>query len=161
MQPSVRALEDRDIEAVVDLSLRAWAPVFTSLERVLAGSGVYEQLHPDWQVGQRDAVEAACRSESVTVWVAEASGAVIGFVAVQLRPEPGIGEIYMVAVDPDRQRQGVATALTSFALKWVKERGMAIAMVETGGDPGHAPARATYEKVGFTALPVTRYFKKL
>jgi hypothetical protein len=29
-------------------------------------------------------------------------------------------------------------------------------MVETGGDPGHAPARAVYDKAGFVQLPVVR-----
>jgi hypothetical protein len=39
--------------------------------------------------------------------------------------------------------------------------GMEIAVVETGGDPGHAPARAAYEALGFTLLPVARYFRML
>ncbi|MEM7712190.1 MAG: GNAT family N-acetyltransferase, partial [Cyanobacteria bacterium P01_A01_bin.68] len=39
--------------------------------------------------------------------------------------------------------------------------GMSIAMVETAGDEGHAPARNTYEKAGFELFPVARYFKKL
>ena len=43
----------------------------------------------------------------------------------------------------------------------MKDAGMAIAMVETGGDRGHAPARQTYEKVGFEVWPVARYFKPL
>ena len=34
-------------------------------------------------------------------------------------------------------------------------------MVETGGDPGHAPAWRVYNKADFTALPVVRYFKAL
>jgi hypothetical protein len=38
---------------------------------------------------------------------------------------------------------------------------MGVAMVETGGDPGHAPARRTYEKAGFSLVPVARYFKAL
>ncbi len=38
---------------------------------------------------------------------------------------------------------------------------MALAMVETGGDPGHAPARRSYERSGFVQLPIARYFKKL
>lgn len=49
MRPAVRVLEDADHDAVIALSLRAWAPVFASLRQVLAGSGVYEQLHPDWR----------------------------------------------------------------------------------------------------------------
>jgi hypothetical protein len=28
-------------------------------------------------------------------------------------------------------------------------------------DPGHAPARRTYEAAGFRIFPVARYFKKL
>jgi hypothetical protein len=43
----------------------------------------------------------------------------------------------------------------------MKASGMSVAMVETGGDPGHAPARHTYEKAGFKVLPIARYFKKL
>jgi RimJ/RimL family protein N-acetyltransferase len=38
---------------------------------------------------------------------------------------------------------------------------MTVAMVEAGGDPGHAPARRVYEKAGYTLLPIARYFKNL
>jgi hypothetical protein len=38
---------------------------------------------------------------------------------------------------------------------------MTVAMVETGGDSGHAPARRVYEKANYTMLPVARYFKAL
>lgn len=72
MKPEVRALEGRDHEVVVALSLRAWAPVFESLERVLGESGVYAHLHPDWRVSQRRAVDAVCSGEGIHVWVADA-----------------------------------------------------------------------------------------
>lgn len=160
MQPTVRAFEDRDQDAVIALSL-AWAPVFASLEDALSESGVYAQLHPDWRADQRRAVEAVCRAEKTHVWVAEIDTVVTGFVAVQLDHEASIGEIYMMAVDPYYQRGGAGSILTSFALDWIKNNGMALAMVETGGDPGHAPARRTYEHAGFTLLPIARYFRKL
>lgn len=161
MKSAVRALEERDREAVVALSLRAWAPVFASLERVLGVSGVYAQLHPDWRLSQRRAVENVCTAAAIHAWVADADRDVAGFVAVRLDHDESIGEIYMLAVDPAHQCSGVGATLTSFALKWIKHHGMALAMVETGGDPGHAPARHIYERAGFTELPVTRYFKKL
>lgn len=72
-----------------------------------------------------------------------------------------MGEIHLVAVDSDFQGQGIGTALIRCALDWLKVAGMTIAMVETGGDRGHAPARRTYEKVGFELWPVARYFKTL
>ena len=159
--PSIRPLDACDHEPVVALSLRAWAPVFASLERVLGPSGVYTELHPDWRVTQRRAVEAALLADDEHVWVAEVDAAVAGFVAVTLHDDESIGEVYMIAVDPAFQRTGVATALLTFATGWIKEQGRAVALVETGGDPGHAPARHTYERFGFTGLPIVKYFKNL
>lgn len=39
--------------------------------------------------------------------------------------------------------------------------GLPLVEIGTGGDPGHAPARHVYEKAGFTALPIVRYYKAL
>lgn len=161
MRPIVRAFEERDQDAVVTLSLRAWAPVFASLEEALGESGIYSQMYPDWRVDQQRAVRAACGAEGMHVWVAELDTVVAGFVAARLDHQESMGEIYMIAVDPTYQRNGVGSLLTSVALEWFKDNGMALAMVETGGDPGHAPARRTYEQSGFVRFPVARYFKKL
>ena len=38
---------------------------------------------------------------------------------------------------------------------------MRVAMIGTGGDPGHAPARRVYEKADYTLIPMARYFKAL
>jgi ribosomal protein S18 acetylase RimI-like enzyme len=163
IQHRVRPFEERDAEAVVGLSLRAWAPVFVSIEQAL-GSEIYESLYPEgWQESQRRSVEGVLAAEETRVWVAEVveGGTVAGFVAVNLHPESSMGEVYMVAVDPDYQGGGIGTALNEFALAGIKAAGMAVAMVETGCDPGHAAARRTYEKAGYTLLPVARYFKKL
>jgi len=43
----------------------------------------------------------------------------------------------------------------------LKQAGMTTAVVDTGGDPGHAPAPRTYESAGFRLFPIARYFKKL
>jgi GNAT superfamily N-acetyltransferase len=159
MEPTIRPYTAGDLEAVVALSLRAWAPVFASVEEALRGSGVYEAQHPDWRVTQRDAVEQTCSAEQVRVWVADVEGTVAGFTAVQLHEADRMGEIYMLAVDPAHQRRGIGAGLTSFAVRWIAEQGMTTVMVETGGDPGHAAARATYERAGFTALPSVKYFR--
>jgi ribosomal protein S18 acetylase RimI-like enzyme len=141
MRPQVRPLGDRDVEAVVGLSLRAWAPVFASIEQAL-GAEIYGRLYPDgWQASQRQAVEAVCASQVKRVWVAEVDGTPVGFVAVELHPESSMGEIHMLAVDPDHQGNGIGTALTEFALARIKDAGMAVAMVETGATQG-TPQRA-------------------
>ena len=157
----IRPCEERDVAAVVELSLRASAPVFASLERML-GSAVFGRLHPDWREDQRLAVMEVCASQETRVWVAEVNGEPVGFVSTGVfDSERSMGEISMLAVDPDHQSGGIGTALTEFALDRLKEAGMRVALVETGGDPGHAPARRTYERAGFTLLPIARYFKNL
>lgn len=149
-----------DEEAVVELSLRAWAPVFESLEQVL-GTEIFVRLHGDWRRYQASAVGDTLAADGTRVWVAEGQAAVVGFVAAGLDDERGIGEIQMLAVDPDHQRRGVGTVLADCATDWLVSCGMEVAMVETGGDAAHAPARRLYERAGYTSVPVARYFKAL
>lgn len=160
MAPRIEPYDTQHLDAVIDLSLRAWAPVFASLQQVF-DTEVYAHLVPDWRVSQRKAVAEVCADEDMHVWVALDAGSPVGFVAVKLPTEAMLGEIYMIAVDPDYQGRGIGGALMTVALAWLTEAGMSVAMVETGGDPGHAPARRTYEKLGFRVLPIARYYKKL
>jgi ribosomal protein S18 acetylase RimI-like enzyme len=119
-------------------------------------------MHPNWREDQRRAVKDILAAKKGLVWVAEVDGDAVGFVAIKLHhPERSMGEISMLAVDPDHQGGGIGTALTEFALGRLEDTGMKVAMVETGGDPGHAAARRTYEKAGYSLLPIARYFKNL
>jgi GNAT superfamily N-acetyltransferase len=157
----VRSFEADDLEAIVELSLRAWEPVFTSLRDTL-GDDIFLRLHPDWRTGQAEAVRATCTNDERDVFVALEQDRPVGFVAVALNAfHEGMGWIEIVGVDPEQQRHGIGSRLTEFAIDHLKSRGMDIAVVETGGDPGHAPARATYEAAGFTVLPVARFFRLL
>lgn len=157
----IEPYEPSHTEGVVRLSLRAWAPVFDSLKQVFAPP-VYDTFYPEgWRVSQEKSVRDACAAPDMKVWVAIESGGIAGFVAIRFHAADKLGEIYMIAVDPDFQRRGIALALTDFAVARMKEAGMTIAMVETGGDRGHGPARAAYERAGFGLFPVARYFKKI
>lgn len=149
------------LKGIIHLSLRAWAPVFESIQTAM-DDAFYQAFYPEhWRVSQQKAVEEVCKAEDTHVWVAVEDDSPAGFVAVKLHEADSMGEIYMVAVDPDFQGQGMGSTLISFALDWMKGAGMAVAMVETGGDAGHAPARCAYEKAGFKLFPVARYFKQL
>ena len=122
---------------------------------------MYREHYPDWRVSQRLAVEAASADPAFAVWVAIEEGRVAGFTALRFHEADRMGEIYMIAVDPDFQRRGFGRALTDHALERFREAGMTTVMVETGGDPGHAPARSTYEAAGFRLFPVAKYFRKV
>ncbi len=156
----IRPYTPADLNPIVRLSLRAWNPVFASLQAVFSPA-VFGAFYPDgWRVAQQKSVEETCGDAAVHTWVWEEQGGVVGFVAVK-RHSDELGEIYMIAVDPDYHRRGIARALTEFAVDWLRTSGVSVALVETGADPGHAPARATYENCGFELFPVARYFKKL
>ncbi len=156
----VRDYATVDAEVVVALSLRAWAPVFASTEELL-GPELSGRLRGDWRASQERAVRAVLADPAQRVWVADDQGQAVGFVAATLHTDSLLGEVSMLAVDPDAQNHGVGMALTATATDWLRTSGMRVAMIDTGGDPGHAPARRVYEKADYTALPVVRYFKAL
>src|SRR5262245_32582803 len=140
----IRTFRQGDLEAIVELSLRAWEPVFASLRNVL-GDEVFFRLKPDWKTSQAEEVSASCTSDERDAFVAIADGRPVGFVTVALNAfNERMGVIDVIGVDPDYQRRGIASLLTNHALDHMRRRGMDIAAVETGGDPGHGPARATY-----------------
>jgi ribosomal protein S18 acetylase RimI-like enzyme len=157
----IREFREDDLEPVIEFSLRAWAPVFASVRDVL-GEDVFLRLHPDWKSNQEDVVRSSCTSEDRDVFVAVLDGRPVGFVALALNAfHERMGVIEIIGVDPRYQRRGISSRLTEFATEHMRQRGMDIAVVETGGDTGHAPARAAYESAGFTLLPIARYFRLL
>jgi GNAT superfamily N-acetyltransferase len=159
MPASVRSYAPGDEEGVVALSLRAWAPVFDSYDRVI-GEELNRRLHGVWQEHQTAVVRADLAKNGNSSWVAE-DVCVVGFVTVELHPERQIGQISMLAVDPASQNRGTGLALVEHATSWIIGQGMRVASISTGGDPGHAPARHVYEKAGYVALPAVWYFKEL
>lgn len=152
---------DAHRDAVIRLSLRAWAPVFEELAPAVPGH-VYRAFYPSgWQARQLADVAAFLSAEAERAWVALDAGVPVGWMGLRLHPEDSMGELHILAVDPARQREGIAAALITHALAHMRSSGMRIAMVETGDDPGHAPSRATYERSGFARWPVARYFREL
>ena len=145
----------------MELSLRAWAPVHDSMREVM-GREIFDLRHrPDWQTIQRNDVESVLVDDKATVWVAEHDGTVVGFAAAILHVDEQLGQLQILAVDPDHQDRGLGTELVNLATDWMREAGMTHAVVSTGGDPGHAPARRTYEKAGYSPFPAVHYFKLL
>jgi len=161
MNLQIRPLNNSDINDLVELSLLAWEPVFTAWEQILGPKLYPIAIYPDWRKSQKDVVEKGCSNENFTTWVAEQGGKVVGFVAYELNDNNKIGEVQLLAVHPEYQNHGIGTELNNFALEKLKEAGMKLAVVGTGGDEGHAPARKSYEKAGYTALPLVRYYKDI
>lgn len=162
MEFHIRDSVAADHDAIVALGLRAWEPVFASVEAVL-GEELATRLHgEDWREYQATAIRGTLTASTDCGWVAEAGGRIAGFaVATTADADRRIGEIVMLAVDPSAQGRGIGRALTEHATGRLREAGMRVVVIATGADPGHAPARAVYEQAGYSALPGVQYFKAL
>ncbi|CAL9520910.1 hypothetical protein SUDANB121_03853 [Nocardiopsis dassonvillei] len=78
-----------------------------------------------------------------------------------VRPADDTGEVALPAAGPGHRRAGLGTVITRHAADRIRARGTSTAVAETGGDEGHAPARAAYEKAGPTPPPIVRRFRAL
>ncbi len=150
--PNIRRIAEADVAACVRFGLESFRPVFASFER-RHGADVFPRMFPEWENSQAEYMESACTSTDKETWVYEKGGAVSGFMVLTTNDQM-LGGIELLAVDPDKQGHGVGTALNAFGLDRLREAGMVYAIVSTANDPGHAPARRSYEKVGFIPMPI-------
>ena len=155
-------MRDSDLERVVTFSLDAWEPVFSSFERIL-GPRIFQAVYPDWRTLQADGVRSACQDPGNVVWVATVDERPVGFVVTQDERDGDVNAagIYMIAVDPAHQRQGIGDSLLGHAVAELRAQGVEVVSIQTGGEEGHAPARALYEKRGFRAVPLAVYYLQL
>jgi ribosomal protein S18 acetylase RimI-like enzyme len=158
----IRPFEESDATSIVALSLRAWEPVHDALREVMGDELFMLRHQPDWRTRQQRDVESVLGGENNAVWVAEEGGVVVGFAAATIHDEADMGEIVMLAVDPPSQNRGIGTQLTRTATDWIRESGMPVAFISTGGEnTGHDAARATYDKAGYRRLPISYHLKAL
>lgn len=129
----------------------------------MLGPEVFPLVYSDWRHTQTQDVTTACQDTKNNVWVAIVDRRPVGFVVTQAERDGEVNgaEVYMIAVDPDHQRRGVANMLLSHAITERRASGVEVVSIGTGADPGHAPARALYEKHGFRALPLAVYYLPL
>jgi len=80
----------------------------------------------------------------------ERDGRLAGFCWTKVHPDtdPPLGEIYVIAVDPAFQGQGLGRALTVAGLDWLAAEGLRTGMLYVDGD--NAPALRLYENLGFS-----------
>jgi mycothiol synthase len=74
------------------------------------------------------------------------AGRLLGFHWTKMHPG-GLGEVYVLAVDPDAQGSGLGVALTVLGLAHLREQGASQAMLYVESD--NTAALRTYQKLGF------------
>lgn len=157
-----RRFSPGDVEAMQAIRRAAFAPVFASF-RGLVGEPIAAIAFADADAEQARLLDEICAEASGhDVFVVAFGERVIGFASCKLDFERGIGEIGLNAIDPDCAGKGAGAWMYEKILAFMKERGMRIATVGTGGDASHAPARRAYRKAGFgPAIPSEHLYRLL
>jgi len=102
------------------------------------------------------------QDEDVAVFVAEQSGVVIGYVYAGLEPQSwkelreAAGFVHDVAVAPEAQRTGIASALVESACEWLRSIGAPRVVLWTAEK--NEPAQRLFTRRGFrrTMIEMTR-----
>ena len=159
---NIRPFQPGDLPVMQHVRAAAFQPVFQSFHTIV-GDQIAALALTDSDAEQAQLLEDICKPESVhQVLVACKGSDIVGFFSYTVDTAKRIGEIGLNAVHPAHAGQGIGTAMYDYALARMKDAGMAVATVGTGGDPSHAPARRAYEKAGFgPAIPSVYMYKLL
>lgn len=137
--------------AITDYSPQHQAAVRRILERI----GWAEQ----YILAAEQNAEAFSRNPDVYgVYIATVDGSAVGFVYVQFYEWNRLAQIQGLAVDPDYQRQGVATELVKRAERFARERGARGVYVDT--PTPNRKGRDFYEAIGYSyGYEMPRYYE--
>ena len=95
-------------------------------------------------------------------FIAERDGAMAGFHWTKIHgpaAEPGsVGEVYVVGVDPGERGTGLGRALTLAGLHYLRDRGLARAILYV--DEDNVPAVRMYEALGFTRTRTDAMYRR-
>lgn len=154
----IRAFRSGDLDPAVNLTIDTFRPFFVDYVRPRLGGGVFRHQHGTWEQDYRDELPTLHRPERghhVAVAVAgdARSDGLAGLIAWRNGDRPRHGEIYLLAVAPGHRRRHLGLHLCEHAIAAMRDQGVAVVQVGTGGDPFHAPARALYRRLGLTMVP--------
>jgi ribosomal protein S18 acetylase RimI-like enzyme len=158
----IRAFTQHDLAPLTELTIETFRPFYEDSFRPLVGEAVFANQHGNWRDDYRKQVAELHAPERHTyVAVAEAEDGIAGYVAWSVDPARRNGSVTILAVSAKHRRHHVGTALCEHAFEKMRTLGAEVVEIGTGGDPFHAPARALYERLGCTPLPVVVYYRQL
>ncbi|GII05186.1 GNAT family N-acetyltransferase [Planobispora takensis] len=158
----IRSFVQHDLARLIELTIETFGPFYEDHFRPLVGEVVFANQHGDWRGDYREQVAGLhdpARHKYVAV--AEIDGAVAGYVAWSVDPARRNGAVTHLAVSAGHRRHHAGTTLCEHAFGEMRSLGAEVVEIGTGGDAFHAPARALYERLGCTLLPIAVYYKTL
>src|SRR5262245_44619610 len=124
---SVRPFRPEDLPRVAEITVTGFEGVSVDRNIELAFGPVAGK---GWAERKAREVALDCEAQPDGVFVAEADGAVVGYVTTRLDPVTGVGRIPNLAVAEGHRGRGVGSSLIRHALEFMRQRGMALARIE-------------------------------
>lgn len=158
----IRPFVDSDLETLIDLTIQTFRPFYEDYMQTLLGDEVFAHQHGQWEQDYREEVPGLHDpAAGKHVAVAEIDQTIAGFVGWQPSERPKSGEVYILAVSSSHRREAVGRRLCQHAIQEMKATGVEVVGIGTGEDAFHASARALYESLGFTKIPMAGYLKRV
>lgn len=158
----IRPFAQHDLARLTELTIETFGPFYTDSFRPLVGEVVFANQHGNWRDDYRIQVAGLHDpGQHKYIAVAETDCMIVGYVAWSADPVRHNGSVTMLAVSAGHRRNHTGTALCEHAFGQLRALGAEVVVISTGGDPFHAPARAVYERLGCTKLPVAVYYRQL
>ncbi|MEU5670033.1 GNAT family N-acetyltransferase [Micromonospora sp. NPDC047762] len=158
----IRSFLQHDLARLTELTIETFGPFYEDSFRPLLGEVVFTNQHGKWRDDYvKQVAELHDPAAHRYVAVAESNGTIAGYVAWAVEPQCRNANVTILAVSAEHRRLGAGTVLCEHAFAAMRELGAEVVMIGTGGDEFHAPARALYEALGCTPLPVAVYYREL
>jgi ribosomal protein S18 acetylase RimI-like enzyme len=158
----IRWFVQNDLTRVTELTIETFGPFYENFFRTIVGDVVFANQHGNWRDNYRTQVaELHEPRKHKYVAVAETDDAIAGYIAWSIDPTRRDGHVTILAIAAEHRRRRFGSALCEHAFDHMRTLGTEVAVIGTGGDPFHAPARALYEQLGCTFLPVAVYYRQL
>jgi len=125
---SIRRYRPADLEAIKRLTVESFAGV-TLEQNVEQALGILNSHDWRWRKARHIDEDVAANPDGV--FVAEASGRVVGYITALLDRAAGKGRIPNLAVDAAFRGHGLGRTLIEHALAYFRSEKMAYAMIET------------------------------
>ena len=93
--------------------------------------------------------------------ILELEGRMAGFCWTKIHTDhdPVLGEIFVIAVDPDFHGRGLGGPMTLAGLEWLSAQGVTVANLYVEAD--NHPALATYDRLGFVTHSTNRAYSSV
>ncbi len=120
-----------------------------ALIALAAASGLFDPTQTD-DLAQMLDRHFSSQNETQDIWLTDDDNEPVGiaYIAPERMTE-GTWNLYLIAVHPDRQKQGRGKALLSYVEQMLMERGERILLVETAGTDDFEYVREFYRQNGY------------